>query len=149
MADQVLIGGGSGLIGQRLTDLLLEQGYEVAWLSHSGSDGPVKTIQWDPVNGRIPSDEILKADYLINLAGAGIADQRWTDKRKQLIIQSRTAPNQLLAELFKKDRETLKHIFQPLLWAFMEIAVTNGVRKKDLSSRKASLPVRFQLGNHP
>ena len=108
MANRIIIGGGSGLIGQRLTELLLDKGHEVIWLSHSGSDGPVKVVKWDPVNGYLPEDEILRSDYVINLAGAGIADKKWTEERKELIIKSRTAPNELLAELFKSARGNVK-----------------------------------------
>lgn len=108
MAKRVLIGGGSGLIGQRLTSILIDKGYEVAWLSHSGSEDDVEVIHWDPVNGYLPEEAILEADYIINLAGAGIADKKWTEKRKELIIESRTAPNEMLSGLFQRKKGKVK-----------------------------------------
>jgi hypothetical protein len=60
------------------------------------------------MNNQIPERAIRRYDYLINLAGEGIAASRWTEKRKRAIISSRTAPNLLLAELFQKDPGNIK-----------------------------------------
>ncbi|MCB0631152.1 MAG: TIGR01777 family oxidoreductase [Saprospiraceae bacterium] len=93
----VLIGGGSGLVGSRLSQLLTEKGYTVWHLSRSpGKDDPYRTFAWDTKKGYIDQSAVEGADYVVNLAGAGIADKRWTDKRKQLIIDSRVETTQLL-----------------------------------------------------
>jgi uncharacterized protein len=97
----VLITGGSGLIGTRLTEILLERGFTVSHLTrkvevaggdtnHGVGGKPVKTYLWDIKNGIIDEKALLEADYLVHLAGAGIADENWSDERKKEIIESRT-----------------------------------------------------------
>lgn len=86
----VFIAGGSGLIGKRLA-LLLSKDHQVYVLSRRpmADEGSVKSLVWKPEEGIINAGYI-KPDIIINLAGAGIADQRWTAARKNEIIQSRT-----------------------------------------------------------
>ncbi|MCP1382505.1 TIGR01777 family oxidoreductase [Runella salmonicolor] len=98
MSKTVLITGGTGMIGSRLTTLLLEKGYEVSYLSRKKEPVPhVKVYKWDVAKGIIEEEALAKADYLIHLAGAGIADQRWTRARQQEIITSRTQSIELIA----------------------------------------------------
>lgn len=108
MAEKVIIGGGSGLIGRALTQRLQTEGYEVTWLSRSTGRREVQTIGWNPVEGLFPGEEIKEFDHFINLAGAGIADQKWTTQRKKLITQSRVQPNLLFAEALKEGKGNLK-----------------------------------------
>ncbi len=101
--SRVLIGGGSGLIGQHLSELLVREGYEVSHLSRSKQGAHrFPTYQWDAQAQTIDDEAILQADYVINLAGAGIADARWTDRRKKLIIDSRTETTRLLKNSFER-----------------------------------------------
>lgn len=101
--SRVLIGGGTGLIGLHLSELLAREGYEVSHLSRKKRpDARFPTYQWDVRAQTIEDEAITRADYVINLAGAGIADARWTDKRKQLIIDSRTESTRLLKTSFER-----------------------------------------------
>lgn len=101
--SKILIAGGSGLIGQRLSYLLEVQGFEPLLLSRSKRpDSSYTTYTWDPKQGHIKEKAILEADYVINLAGAGIADGRWTENRKRLIIDSRVNSNKTLLQSFQK-----------------------------------------------
>ncbi len=88
----VLITGGTGTVGKRLTQLLQKKGYSVNILSRTG-DG----FTWDPAKNFINPNAIQTADYIIHLAGAGVADKRWTNKRKKEIEESRTQGSSLLA----------------------------------------------------
>ena len=99
MPQTVLLTGGTGTIGRRLTQLLKQQGYTVSLLSRSNKpiDG-VTVYTWDIHKGELDHRAIETADYIIHLAGAGIADERWTDARKREIIESRTLSTQLLAD---------------------------------------------------
>lgn len=103
----VLITGGTGLVGTRLTELLLEKGYSVSLLDRkkSGVTGQITRYHWDPEKGEIDEKGILQADYMINLAGASIAGKRWTAERKKELYNSRVGGTMLL---FKK-LETLNH----------------------------------------
>lgn len=100
---KVLIAGGTGLIGSRLSHLLSEAGYEVAHLSRKiGGNPKYPTYHWDPMKGLIDQDIVSQVDYVVNLAGAGIADARWTSARKKLIIDSRVRGNELLLSAFQE-----------------------------------------------
>ncbi|GJM32315.1 MAG: epimerase [Saprospiraceae bacterium] len=102
----ILIAGGSGLVGQRLSELLTIKGYQVSWLSRNkNKDNPYATFEWGIQKGFIEAAAIEWADYVVNLAGAGIADQHWTKNRKQHIIASRVESAALLLEYFKKIKE--------------------------------------------
>ena len=99
----VLIAGGSGLIGSRLSQLLREQGDDVLHLSRRHRpDAPYSTYRWDPGDSYIDDEAILRADYVVNLAGAGIADKPWTKARKRLIIDSRVDSTHLLLSAFER-----------------------------------------------
>lgn len=99
-----LITGGTGLVGQELSSILLDERHEVAILSRSkrSGKGKVKYYQWDIRNQEIDEEALEGVDCLIHLAGAGIADKRWTEKRKQEIIDSRVNPLKFLAAEFQK-----------------------------------------------
>jgi uncharacterized protein len=100
----ILITGGTGLVGTALRRLLTENGYHVIILSRNpqpkdrptrvagspADTAPVTTYHWDPSTGAIDADAIRQADHIIHLAGAGVAEERWTAKRKKGILESRT-----------------------------------------------------------
>ncbi len=106
----VLITGGSGLVGTRLTQILIANGFTVSHLSRKPTNtaGKVKIYHWDIENSIIDEKALLEADYLVHLAGAGIADEKWTDVRKKEIIDSRTKSLQLII----KSLQTLPHKIQ-------------------------------------
>jgi uncharacterized protein (TIGR01777 family) len=87
----ILITGGTGSIGKPLTNALLNEGYRVSHLSRKpGNDPRVKTFLWDVSNSKIDEQCIDGVDIVIHLAGAAIADGRWSDKRKKELTESRT-----------------------------------------------------------
>jgi len=105
----ILIGGGTGLIGQQLSKLLTDRKHSVRLLSRSTSDkNQYPVFKWDVIAGQIDEDALDGIDYIINLAGAGIADKAWTDKRKKLIIDSRVKGNELLVETLKRRNQKVK-----------------------------------------
>ena len=106
---KILITGGTGMIGQRLTELLLEKGHTVAYLSRRKEKiSNVEVYQWDIPKGFIEAGALEKVDYVIHLAGAGIADERWTDERKQEIINSRIQPIELITKYLQEKNIKLK-----------------------------------------
>jgi len=97
--ETVLISGGSGIIGKHLGIKLKEKGYRVTNLSRSTKkDIQNSTYFWDVDNGYIENEAIETADYIIHLAGANIADKRWTKARKEIIINSRVKSCNLLLD---------------------------------------------------
>ena len=88
--NSVLIAGGTGLIGTYLSNHLTEKGMKVSHLSRSKQeDSPYRTFIWNPAEHKMDAEALQGVDYIINLAGAGVADGRWTKARKKLILQSR------------------------------------------------------------
>lgn len=103
MSKTVLIGGGTGLVGNRLSEMLTEKGYNVLHLSRKKDlNKKFPAYQWDLKSGIIDEEAVQKSDIVFNLAGAGIADARWTAKRKKLIIDSRVDSTLLLKNAFAK-----------------------------------------------
>lgn len=94
----VLITGASGLIGSQLTKMLLNDGYHVRHLSRSKKDGKVPSFVWDVETRQIDESAFESVNSIIHLAGAGIADKRWTTERKKQILESRTKSTALLLE---------------------------------------------------
>ncbi len=103
----ILITGGTGMVGQQLTGVLLSKGYDVIWLSRASGKKEIdgKTIRiasWNLQEQTIDETAIQQADHIIHLAGAGVADKRWTTKRKQEILDSRTQSSALLVKALQK-----------------------------------------------
>lgn len=109
----VLITGGTGLIGTALTKALLQKGYEVIILSRSKKSPYQINISyavWDPTNQTIDADAVKKADYIVHLAGANVAEGRWTDKRKKEIVDSRVDSGRLLVKALKEIPNKIKAV---------------------------------------
>jgi NAD dependent epimerase/dehydratase family enzyme len=112
----VLITGGTGMIGTELTKVLLEKDYHVIILSRDPSSRSelvtrnLSYAQWNLKEQTIDKDAITKADYIIHLAGAGIADERWTKKRKWEIVNSRVKGGELLVKALKENTNRVKAI---------------------------------------
>lgn len=99
----VIIGGGGGLVGHRLSQLLAARGYQVHHLSRTPDPhAAFPALSWDSYKQTEHQDTWRTADYLLNLAGAGIADKRWTSERKRLIIESRVSTNQTILQAVRE-----------------------------------------------
>jgi uncharacterized protein (TIGR01777 family) len=109
MKQTILITGGTGVIGRRLTQLLQQKGYQISYLSRSTQSIPnVNVYQWDIKKGHLDPQAIMTADHIVHLAGAGVADERWTDARKDEILSSRTQSTELLAQALAKNPHNVK-----------------------------------------
>ena len=110
MAKTILITGGTGTIGRRLIQFLQARNHTVALLSRSATtDMPnVRVFQWDIKRGNLDPQALATADAVIHLAGAGIADERWSDARKKEIIESRTKSTELLVNALKTGKHAVK-----------------------------------------
>jgi uncharacterized protein (TIGR01777 family) len=105
----VLITGGTGLVGTAVKALLEQKGYEVVFLTRSKT--PLKgQAHWDINAGNIDSTAIAAADYIIHLAGAGVADKRWSASRKQEILDSRTKSSALLVKALQETPNKVKAV---------------------------------------
>jgi len=109
MAKKVLITGGSGLVGRHLSDKLAEYGYEVAHLSRYKSKASKYPIYlWDISSGLIDEAAFNNVDYVVHLAGAGVADKRWTDERKKVLASSRIDSAHLIYDHLKNKKQKIE-----------------------------------------
>lgn len=123
----VLITGGTGMIGTALSRHLLSEGYNVIILSRNPretavrhnlgterrifrSSGNLFYSRWDIDRMTIDATAISEADYVIHLAGAGVADKRWTAARKKEILESRTRSSALLLKCLQNNPNKIKAV---------------------------------------
>ncbi len=111
---KVLVAGGTGLVGSRLVNRMIDTGYHVHILSrkHVENSPQISYFVWDTKRETIDLDA-LEVDYIVNLAGAGIADSRWTDSRKKVLIDSRVKTNELL----KKGMDKVGNKYETIISA--------------------------------
>lgn len=100
MTKTILIAGGTGLIGKRLIPMLRAEGWTIRLLTRNPK-GP-EQFHWDPLTNKIDAAALDDVQAVINLAGAGIADKRWTTQRKKELIESRVKAADLLWQHFSK-----------------------------------------------
>ena len=98
MKKTVVITGGTGLIGSRLVQLINPSRYDIHIYTRNPrpSHENVSYYSWNLDSGEMDLEGLRNCHHIISLAGAGIADKRWTDKRKKEIINSRVLGNELV-----------------------------------------------------
>lgn len=110
----VLITGGTGLIGQALTQALVNKGYQVVILTRSVTNKKAASntsyAQWDVNAQTIDREAIQGADFIVHLAGANVAEGRWTAKRKAEIVNSRVQSGALLVKALTEIPNKVKAI---------------------------------------
>jgi len=89
MTQRVAVTGSSGLIGTRLVAHLRARGDDVFRLVRRPPQGPDE-VQWDPSSRRLDPATFDGVTAVVNLAGAGVGEHRWTPGYKAEILTSRT-----------------------------------------------------------
>src|SRR6185503_12869828 len=113
--ETVLITGGTGMIGKALTQALTERGFNVIILTRKTNNQKPATsnisyAEWNVEKQTIDKTAFAKADHIIHLAGASVAEKRWTEKRKQEIVSSRVDSGKLIVESLKTISNKVKAI---------------------------------------
>ncbi|MEU0245041.1 TIGR01777 family oxidoreductase [Streptomyces sp. NPDC006235] len=105
--SRIAVAGASGLIGGALVRSLTADGYEVVRLVRRAPRA-ADEVHWDPEGGRVDAPGLAGCDAVVNLAGAGVGNRRWTDAYKQRIRDSRVngtaALARAVASLDEQDR---------------------------------------------
>jgi len=101
MNHKILITGGTGLVGSRLTEMLLNKGFEVSHIGRTKKAGRVPSFVWDIKQKKFDAHALKGVNTIVHLAGAGVADKRWTTARKKEILGSRIESTKLLFETLK------------------------------------------------
>lgn len=104
MHKHYVIAGGTGFIGQQLVKHWRQQEIEVTLISRSRSTiheifgDTVNAITWDDLE-RYTSDQLHSVSLIVNLCGASIGEQKWTEERKNILLNSRLQSTSLLSQL--------------------------------------------------
>lgn len=110
-SKNILITGGTGLVGTRLTEMLIKKGYKVSYVSRKEDlTDNIKKYKWNPEAQEMDIHSLENVQYIINLAGAGVADKRWTDARKKEILNSRVDSAKLLFDTLKNNKNSVKAV---------------------------------------
>ncbi|MGP2442580.1 TIGR01777 family oxidoreductase [Streptomyces sp. JW3] len=94
--SRIVVAGASGLIGNALARSLTADGHEVVRLVRHPPRGPGE-VRWDPERGRVDAAGLAGCDAVVNLAGAGVGDRRWTAAYKARVRDSRVHGTAALA----------------------------------------------------
>ena len=101
------------MIGRALTKALVTKGYKVVILSRAKREGDGKGVSyavWDVKNRIIDPEPVGEADYVVHLAGANVGEKRWTEKRKNEIVESRVKSGALLVKALKETPNQVKAV---------------------------------------
>ena len=93
----IVITGASGLIGKKLTAAFQSDGKRVLRAVRREVNND-QELSWDPAKGTIEREKLEGVEAVVHLAGAGIADKRWSESYKQLILDSRVDGTKLISE---------------------------------------------------
>lgn len=108
MKKHILITGATGMIGKKLIDTLRQGGHDIAILSRNKKAiSGVQVFLWEVYQHKIDQNCMTGIDTIIHLAGENIASKKWTEKRKQQIIDSRVLSTQLLLQTIKETKANI------------------------------------------
>lgn len=111
---KVVLAGGTGFVGSRLTEMLIERGHEILMLTRSlenkKNTDKITYYEWAPSLLSCDVEPFLVADAVVNLAGAGIADERWTPERKRKLMNSRVSSNRTIVKMLRKVENKVKQV---------------------------------------
>ncbi len=114
--QNIIITGGTGLVGQALTAQLLQHGYGVHIFTRSvinkKSTNKLKYFEWNTTKQSFDIAALENAIAIINLAGEGVADKRWTIKRKAEILNSRKESGALVTKMLLQNKNTITTLIQ-------------------------------------
>jgi uncharacterized protein len=136
---KILITGGTGLVGTRLSEMLIEKGHEVVMLSRKAEDGAVKKYKWDIRSGYIDAAAFEDTDVIVHLAGAGVFEKPWSDTYKKEIIDSRVQTTELLCSYLSSANHKVKTIICASAIGFYGIDTTDFLCKESTKQGKGFL----------
>jgi uncharacterized protein (TIGR01777 family) len=113
---RVLLAGGSGMRGRALAIALHSNGHDVSILSRnpgkhrSSFPAPIRLVQWGGPTSVRWTEEIDRADAIVNLAGENLGAKRWSPARKREILDSRVLPGAALVKAIE-DSKKMPRVF--------------------------------------
>lgn len=108
----IIIAGGTGLVGTRLTEMLINKGYTVTILTRNKnavSNNPsIQYSYWNIDTQEIDAKAIKNANAIVNLTGEGVVNKRWTTKQKQIIVDSRVNSGKLIVKALQQNENNVE-----------------------------------------
>lgn len=142
--SNIIITGGTGLIGKKLCEILLSKGHTITVLSRksvSVNSEKIKYSKWDPEKGIVDKNVISEADYIVHLAGENIGNGRWTSEKRKRIIKSRIDPLRLIEEVIANAEKKPECLISSSASGFYGATTSDGIFVED------DLPGNDFLGN--
>lgn len=141
MATKVLITGATGLVGKKLTKLLVAKDYTVHVLTTqkalTSTATDIQYFYWNPQDNHIDLSCFQGVKVVINLAGSPIA-QRWTTAAKSSILKSRVQALNVLANAIKNEKIPVKHLISASAIGIYPDSKTNYYEEPDTASENSS-----------
>ena len=131
----ILITGATGLVGQELVSLFLQNGHTVHYLSTSNNklvtNSNYKGFYWNPKTAEIDTDSLADVEVVVHLAGASVA-KKWTKSYKDEIIESRVLSTKLLFQTLQNTQNKVKQIVSASAIGIYPDSLTNIYHESDL-----------------
>ncbi|MBP1619161.1 MAG: hypothetical protein H6Q14_2988 [Bacteroidetes bacterium] len=111
----ILLAGGSGFVGQQLTNYFADKGYTLHILTRTQDPSKLnrdnlRFFYWNPQKRIIDKGAFKDVNTIFNLSGANIGEKRWTEDRKREIVDSRITSTRLLFETVKDNQLKVEKI---------------------------------------
>ena len=104
---RIVISGASGLVGRSLMEFLASRGHALLRLVRQEPRSETE-IAWDPARGELEPTALEGVHAVVHLAGANIAERRWSEARKRVLRESREGGTRLLCQTLARTREPPK-----------------------------------------
>ncbi len=106
---KILLSGATGFIGKSLINELLKTGHDLILLTRNPSKiiqrPSLSVLPWDGESTKLWGHSADGVDAVINLAGEGIADKRWSESRKKALIESRAKSTKAIVEFIRTAKK--------------------------------------------
>jgi uncharacterized protein (TIGR01777 family) len=108
MPKRILITGASGLVGTKLTELLIAKNHSVIHLRRNKKENGIPSLVWNVEEKKIDEAAFDNVDTIVHLAGANVGEKRWTPQRKKEIFNSRVDSTKLLHHALQNKNHLVK-----------------------------------------
>lgn len=129
MKEVVLITGANGMVAKRLSKILDDR-FKIRFLTRYSSKD--NEYEWNVKNGYIDINALQNVNHIIHLAGAGIADGKWSKDRKKIILSSRVDSGKLILNALKKHQIKITSFISASAIGYYGTETTKNIYTEDM-----------------